>query len=110
VPGGRLLPLDLGGETAGVRSSEGVGLEPGDVDDGPIRMEWLEPGEAPLESEVRRPALWSGDVVVLLPRPSLVGPPFTPLVSTPFHKRQVRGVGDRRAADQVPADVGAMTR
>ena len=52
---------------------------------------------------------WSSDVVVLLPRPSLVGPPFTPLVTTPLHKRQVRGVGDRRAADQVPADVGAMT-
>src|SRR6185312_1306204 len=48
-------------------------------------------------------------VVVLLPRPSLVGPPFTPLVPTPFHKRQVRGVGDRRAPDQVPADIGAMT-
>ena len=56
VPGRRLLPLDLGGEAGAVRAGEGVGLEPGDVDDGLLRVQRVEPPEAPLGAEVRRPA------------------------------------------------------
>jgi len=41
VPGRRLLPLGLGGEADAVRTGEGVGLEPGDVDDGRVGREWL---------------------------------------------------------------------
>ena len=67
-----------------MRAGEGVGLEPGDVDDRPVRVEWLEPGQAPLGAKVGRPAPWSRDVVVLLPGPALVGPPFPSLVTTPL--------------------------
>src|SRR5207244_2136874 len=80
VPGRRLLPLGLGGEAGVVRTGEGVGLEPGDVDDGPVEVERFEPAEAPLRSVVRRPGSRSRDVVLLLPRPALVGPPLAPLV------------------------------
>src|SRR5450755_1784418 len=77
IPGRRLLPLRFSGEASTVRAGEGVGLEPGDVDDRSVRMQWLKPREAPLRPEVGRPALWSCDVVVLLPGPTLVGPPLT---------------------------------
>src|SRR5947209_4604068 len=79
ILGRRLLPLDLGGEPKPVSAGEGVGLEPGDVDDGTMRVEWLQRSEAPLRGEVRRPASRSRDVVLLLPVPALVRPPFAAL-------------------------------
>ena len=60
--------------------------------------------------EVRRPARGSRDVVLLLPRPALVGPPLAALVAAALDEGQVAGVGDRRAADQVAANVGAVAR
>ena len=57
IPGRRLLPLDLGGEAGSVPAGEGVGLEPRDVDDGPMRVERLELTQSPLRAEVRGPRL-----------------------------------------------------
>ena len=93
-----------------MRAGEGVGLEPGDVDDGPIRRERLARSQTPLGAEVRRPRRRSRDVVLLLPRPALVRPPFAALVAAALDEREVGGVGDRRLADQVAADVGAVAR
>ena len=42
--------------------------------------------------------------------PSLVRPPFAALVATALDEGEIGGVGDRRAADQVVADVGAVAR
>src|SRR5690242_5100395 len=72
-------------------------------------MERLEPAEPPLRGEVRRPAAWSGDVVLLLPGPSFPGPPLAALISATLDEGQIRGVGDRGATEQVAADVGAVT-
>src|SRR5438105_4328974 len=108
VPGRRLLPLGLGGEPDTVRTGEGVGLEPGDVDHGPVRREWLARSQTPLGAEVRRPRRRSRDVVLLLPRPALVRPPLAALVAAALDEREVGGVGDRGLADQVAADVGAV--
>src|ERR1019366_1638770 len=105
VPGRRFFPLGFSRKAQSVRSGEGVGLEPGDVDDRPVRMEWLQSRQTPLALQVRRPAPWSGDVVVLLPAPAFVGPPLAPLVTTPLHERQIRRIGDRRAPDQVAAHI-----
>ena len=55
IPGRRLLPLPLVGEPGTVRAGEGVGLEPGDVDDGLERIDPFEPSQAPLRAPVRRP-------------------------------------------------------
>ena len=52
--------------------------------------------------------LRAGDVVLLLPGPALVRPPLAPLVAAALDEGQVGGVGDRRAADQVAAHVGAV--
>src|SRR5207253_411230 len=53
IPGRRLLPFDLGGKADTVCAGEGVGLEPGDVDDGAVRVEWHERAQAPLGGVVR---------------------------------------------------------
>ena len=89
-------------------AGEGVGLEPGDVDDGLLRVQRVEPPEAPLGAQVRRPPSRSSDVVLLLPRPALVGPPLATLVAAALDERQVGGVRDRGAADQVLAHIGAV--
>src|SRR5205823_7126920 len=99
-----------GGETGAARASEGVGLEPGDVDDGLMRVQWLELPEAPLRCAVRRPPTRSGDVVLLLPVPALIRPPLAALVAAALDERQIRGVRDRRMADQVCPDVRAVAR
>ena len=70
----------------------------------------LERSQTPLGAEVRRPSLRSCDVVLLLPGPALIGPPLAALVAAPLDEREVGGVGDRRLADQVAADVGAVQR
>src|SRR5687767_12435294 len=80
-PGRRPLPLRFGGKAGAVRSGEGVGLEPGDVKDGPVAI---------LRRPLRRPALRMGDVVLLLPRPPLVGPPLTPLVAAALAEMRPR--------------------
>ena len=94
-----------------MRAGEGVGLEPGDVDDGPVRGRAARAARAAtrrLRSAVH--ACRSRDVVLLLPRPALVGPPLAPLVAAALDERQLGGVGDRGPADQVAAHVGAVAR
>src|SRR5581483_6061151 len=91
-----------------MRASEGVGLEPGDVDHGPVRMKRLELSQTPLRTEVRGPRSRSRDVVVLLPCPTFVGPPFAPAVATALDKGQVGGVRDRRAGDAITTHIGAV--
>src|SRR4051812_44539759 len=86
APGRRLLPFDLRRQARTMRAGEGVGLEPGDVDDGCVRVPGLGAGM------VR-------DVVVLLPRPALARPPLAAHVAAALAELQPRGVGDRRAAD-----------
>src|SRR5947209_4098875 len=71
-------------------------------------MEWLDPRESPLAAEVRRPTTRSRDVVLLLPRPPLGRPPLPAPVPAALDERQVAGIGDRRVAQQVVANVGAM--
>ncbi len=110
IPARRLLPLELGGQPGAVRASKGVGLEPGDVNHRPIGVQRLELPEPPFAGEVHRPASGAGDVVLLLPGPALVGPPLAPLVSAAFDEREVAGVGDRGAADQEAAYIGAVPR
>ena len=93
-----------------MRAGEGVGLEPGHVDDGPMWVERHERSQAPLGGEVRRPSARTGDVVLLLPRPALVRPPFAALVAAALGELEIRGVRDRRHADLVPAHIGAVAR
>src|SRR3954447_18880170 len=83
-PGRRLLPLRFGGEARAVRSGEGVSLEPGDVQHGPVIV---------VGRSARRPAFRMRDVVLLLPRPALVRPPLATLVAAALaevHPRAVR--------------------
>src|SRR6188472_4433376 len=94
-PGRRLLPLGLGGEPGAARAGEGVGLEPGDVAHRSVRMPRL------CVRTVR-------DVVVLLPRPALVAPPFAAPIATALGEAQPRGVGHRPARDAERADLHAM--
>src|SRR5437763_5592502 len=66
VPGRRLLPLDFGREPQSVAADEGVGLEPGDVDDGSVKVKRGDSSEPPLAGVIRRPGPRSCDVVLLL--------------------------------------------
>ena len=83
-----------------MRSGEGVGLEPGDVDDGRVGVQRRPAVDAPLPPPVRTGGpLRVGDVVLLLPRPALVRPPLAALVAAALGEGQEGRVGDRRAAD-----------
>src|SRR5581483_6894473 len=75
-----------------------------------VRMEGLELSKTPLRIEVRGPRSRSRDVVVLLPRPALVGPPLAPAVSASFHEREVGGVRERRAGNLITAHIRVVTR
>src|SRR3954467_7429833 len=75
VPGRRLLPLGLGRQARAGPAGEGVGLEPGDVDDRRVRI----PG-----ADRRRTV---ADVVLLLPHPRLVRPPGPALVAAALGER-----------------------
>ena len=77
-----------------MRAGEGVGLEPGDVDHGPVGVQRLPAADAPLAAVVG-PVQGSRDVVLLLPRPALVGPPLAALVAAALDEVQERRVGDR---------------
>ena len=83
-----------------MRTGEGVGLEPGDVDDWSAGVKRLELAQAPLGAQVRRPPCRPCDVVLLLPAPALFGPPLASLVSAALDERQVARVRYRSAADQ----------
>ena len=111
-PGRRLLPLGLGREPGSVGSGEGVGLEPGEVDHRLVGMQGRPAVDAPLPPSVRAggPALRVGDVVVLLPRPALVGPPLAALVAAALDEAQEGGVGDRGAADAEGGEVAPVAR
>src|SRR5204863_4513181 len=56
----------------------------------------------------RRPPSRSGDVVLLLPRPALVGPPVATSIAATFDEPQVGGVRDRGLADPVAAHIGLV--
>ena len=78
VPGRRLLPLGLGREARAVRAGEGVGLEPGDVDDRPVRVERL--AAAPCATRARRPSSRRGA--------RCRTPPSRPSASSVHHSRR----------------------
>src|SRR5205807_4195201 len=92
-----------------VRSGEGVGLEPGDVDDGPRGVKRLIAADAPL-APVVCPVQRVGDVVLLLPVPGLIGPPFAALVAAALDEVEEGGIRDRRAADAKGRDVHRVAR
>src|SRR5204862_2237985 len=95
--GRRLLPFELGGQSRTVRAGEGVRLEPGDVDDGRVRVPGLRAGVV-------------GDVVVLLPRPALARPPLAAHVAAALAEVHPRGVGDRVTGDREACDVARVTQ
>src|SRR5215207_11606908 len=66
------------------------------------------PGDAPLlpPGRARRPGTGVGDVVALLPGPALVRPPLSALIAAALDEVQEGRVGDRRAADPEPLQVG----
>src|SRR5204862_272894 len=64
----------------------------------------------PLRVQVRGPRSRSCDVVVLLPRPAFVGPPFAALIAAALDEREVCRIRHRCAGDQVGTNVGAMKR
>src|SRR4051794_14758615 len=96
-PGRRLLPLGLGGEPGSARAGEGVGLEPGHVARGRIRVP-------------RRHATVVRDVVVLLPRPPFVRPPLAALVAAALAEAQPGRVRDRPARDAEGRDLDVVRR
>src|SRR6185436_18964434 len=100
------------GEAGAVRSCEGIGLEPGHVDDRLVVVQRRPSVDPPLPPSGRAtgPAARVGDVVVLLPGPALVAPPFAALVAAALGEGQPGGVGDRRAADPEGGQLGAVAR
>ncbi len=102
-------PIPLRGKAGPVCAGEGVGLEPRDVRDGPIRIQRRPLAGDPLVPvavPVQRPV----DVVLLLPVPGLVGPPLAALVAAALGERHPGAVGDRRAAEAEVAQLHAVAR
>ena len=92
---------------------EGGGLEPGHVDHGLVGGQRGGAVDAPLQPGavvLPHPAAGVGDVVLLLPRPRLVGPPLAALVAAALDEGQVARVGDRDLADPEAAHVGLVAR
>src|SRR3954449_1821601 len=110
VPGRCLLPLRLRREARAVCAGEGIGLEPGHVDDGLVGVQRRPSVDPPLAPSGRAtgPAPRVGDVVVLLPGPALVAPPLAPLVAAALGEGEPARVGHRRAADPEGGELGPV--
>jgi hypothetical protein len=92
-----------------VRPREGVGLEPGDVHDGLVRVDRLVTADVPL-APVVRPVERVRDVVLLLPPPRLLRPQLPALVAAALHEGQEGGVVDRPTPDVEGLDLDTMAR
>src|SRR6185312_4329909 len=95
--GRRPLPLLLARKARFVRAGEGVGLEPADVADGSLRV-------------TRCHGRMVADVVLLLPRPALVGPPLAAFVAAALAEAHPARVRDGDAGDPKGRQLDAVAR